>query len=106
MVADDKPQHAQHHISSLAELWGVFFSLVALTILTVAASTLSLGEWDLIVALVIAGVKASLVVFCFMHLRHDKGFNVILFLGAILFLVLFLSVTLIDISDLNGRSIK
>lgn len=97
----DSKTTASPHVASLWELWGVFLALTGLTVLTVTASQLSIGDWDIVVALGIAGVKAALVATCFMHLRHDKGFNIVLLLGAIAFLALFLAVTMIDIVQLG-----
>ena len=54
---------------------------------------------NLFVALLIATVKAGLVVTYFMHLRWDKKFHLILFLTSVLFLILFLSISLTDRSE-------
>ena len=44
----------------------------------------------------IATVKATLVALYFMHLRYDKGFHTIVIIGALLFVGLFVSLTLLD----------
>jgi len=41
-------------------------------------------------------VKASLVVLFFMHLRWDKPFNAIVFIGCLIFVGLFISLALLD----------
>ena len=46
--------------------------------------------------MVIATIKATLVAVFFMHLIHDKGVNVLFFLGSVIFAGLFLAVALGD----------
>lgn len=80
-------------------VWGllaVFFALVFLTIVTVAQANLELGGYDVLASMIIATIKASLVVFFFMHLAFYKAYNAILFLGSLLFVTLFLAFTLMD----------
>ncbi len=88
---DDGAVHA--HISNLPFLVGIFGTLVALTILTVAASYVDFGEGNTVIALIIATMKAGLVATFFMHLRYDKLFNTLAFLSAFLFLAVFLMLT-------------
>ena len=88
--------HGVGHIVPFKYLLGVFIALVFLTILTVAASMVDFGEFNLIVALAIAVVKATLVVLIFMHLRWDKPFNAIVFVGCLIFVGLFISLALMD----------
>ena len=90
------PHHGVGHVVSLGLLAKVFAALVILTVITVAASELNFGEFNLIVALAIAVVKASLVVLFFMHLYWDKPFNSIVFIGCLIFVALFISLALLD----------
>jgi cytochrome c oxidase subunit IV len=84
------------HIVPMPVLLAVFAALLAFTVLTVAAARFDLGSWNLIVAMVIATVKASLVVLYFMHLRYDQPFNALIFIAALVFLSLFISLALLD----------
>jgi len=52
---------------------GVFLALIALTITTVAISKIELGEYNFIVAMTIAVIKGSLVVWFFMHVRQASS---------------------------------
>ena len=53
---------------------GVFVALAIATVITVAASTIDLGgHLNMGVALLIAGVKASLVAAIFMHLKWERS---------------------------------
>jgi cytochrome c oxidase subunit 4 len=87
---------AYAHVMPLPILFGVFIALLALTGVTVGVTYFDLGNWNLIVAMAIATVKAVLVALFFMHLRYDNPFNAIVFLAALLFIALFISVTLFD----------
>lgn len=77
-------------------LAAVFVALILLTALTVAATKVDLGNLNLYAALAIAGVKATLVALYFMHLRYDRPFNLVVFLGCLVFVVLFISLVLTD----------
>ena len=62
----------------------VFLALIALTISTVLISKIELGEYNFIVAMTIAVIKASLVVWFFMHVNQSSSMTK-LFVGAGLF---------------------
>ena len=89
-------QEKYAHAVSLPVLAAVFAALLLLTLLTVAATWYDLGSWNLIIALGIATLKAALVVLFFMHLRYDNPFYAIVFITALLFVALFLGLTLLD----------
>ena len=97
---DDYHHHA--HISTIRSNTIVFFCLIGLTLLTVGAYTVRLGEYNLAVALVIAAMKASLVCTWFMHLKYEQRFNTLFFLGAFLFVTVFVGYTVNDTSH-RGR---
>jgi cytochrome c oxidase subunit 4 len=93
-MTTDSP--ALGHVVPLGTLAAVFVALVALTGLTVAAANVDLGNLNLYIALAVAGAKAALVVLYFMHLRYDRPFLMVLFLGCLGFVVLFISLVLTD----------
>lgn len=84
------------HIVPFRVLAGVWGALLVLTVLTVAATLVDLGSFNLWLALGIATLKASLVILYFMHMRYDRPFHAIVFVSALLFLTLFVSVSLLD----------
>jgi cytochrome c oxidase subunit IV len=84
------------HIVPLRVLLTVFAALLTLTFVTVAATWFDFGGWALAIALGIATVKATLVALYFMHLRYDNPFYAVVFLAALLFLAILLSLTLLD----------
>ena len=92
---DDGAVHV--HIASTQFYVGIFAALICLTIATVKVSYYDFGSANIIIAIVIATTKASLVAAFFMHLRHDKLFNTISLLGAFLFLGVFILLTNDDI---------
>jgi cytochrome c oxidase subunit 4 len=87
------------HVAPLPVLAAVFAALMALTVLTVyaASSPIDFGTWSLWIAMGIAAVKGALVVLYFMHLRYDHPFNAIIFIVALLFVAVFISITLLDV---------
>jgi len=88
------------HVMSMQMLLGVYAVLIVLTVLTVTAAMpqFDFGGWNLWIAMIIATAKASLVALYFMHLRYDNPFNGIIFVTALLFLGIFLSITLLDVT--------
>ena len=72
-------------------------TLLFLTIVTVLATKIDFGaNINLAIAMVIAVIKATLVVLFFMHLRYDRLFHSVIFVSAILAAALFVGFTLMD----------
>ena len=59
----------QEHVATKRAYFGVFAALMLLLIATVAAARVDLGPFNDVVWVVIAVVKAALVLLFFMHLR-------------------------------------
>ena len=76
MSHSDSADHAQHeapgHVVPLAVFNRVLIALLVLTFLTVAISRLDLGAWNIVGAMVIASIKASLVIAFFMHGKYEN----------------------------------
>ena len=98
--ADDGEVHA--HISSVPFYVAVFVGLLILTVATVGQSYVDLGKANLIFVILIATMKASLVVTFFMHLKWDNKFNALIFLSTIFFIGVFFTYTLND-TDKRGE---
>ena len=98
--ADDGAVHA--HISSVPFYVAVFVGLLLLTLATVGQSYVDLGKANLIFVILIATMKASLVVTFFMHLKWDNKFNALIFLSTIFFIGVFFAYTLND-TDKRGE---
>lgn len=106
-MADSSHNHDAHDDHGLAHpvplqlLFAVFFTLVGLTVLTVYTGSLSLGGFDLGLAMIIATCKASLVCLIFMHLKYDKPFLGMIFLFSVIFVGLFLAFVFLDSNEYN-----
>lgn len=100
MSTASESSHGGHggvgHVMPLKVLVGIFASLLVLTVVTVAVTYVDLGSINLLVAMGVATVKASLVALYFMHLRYDRPFNAVVFISALLFVTLFITFTLLD----------
>jgi cytochrome c oxidase subunit 4 len=88
-VADNnKPKQgahaAAHGIGRYAIVWA---ALLVFTGLTIWTGRMDLGAANIIIALVIATTKATLVVLFFMHLWDMGGVNRLVFVVSVLFLV-------------------
>jgi cytochrome c oxidase subunit 4 len=75
----------------------IFGSLLMLTGLTTGMAYVDLGEWNTIVALIIAGCKATLVILFFMHLRWSTRLMRVVLLSSLLWLAILLSLTTTDV---------
>jgi cytochrome c oxidase subunit 4 len=80
----------------------VWIALVVLATVTLFVSRASIGEWGIVVALVIASAKAALVLAYFMHLVHDRPLNRFVIVIAIGFVVLLVAGVL---GDVGTRSV-
>ncbi|NOY91959.1 MAG: hypothetical protein GXP55_12250 [Deltaproteobacteria bacterium] len=96
---DDGEVH--HHVASARRHVIVLLALLGFTALTVGAYTINLGEWNLVAAVVISTLKAALVVWFFMELKDDVAFNRLVFLGAVIFIGLFMAYTMNDTRHRN-----
>jgi cytochrome c oxidase subunit IV len=85
------------HVAPMSLLIGVLGALIILTVLTVGVTAVDLGsQGNLVVAMIVATVKAILVMGFFMHLFWDSKFNVIAFTSSFLFVILFLAMAVLD----------
>ena len=93
------------HVMRRRVLFRVLAALLVLTYVTVAVTSFDFGRWNLVVAMAIAVVKASLVLMFFMHLKYDKIFHTVVFVSAILAASLFVGFTLMDTSQYQHTNI-
>jgi len=91
----------QGHVVPKRLYFFIFGTLLALTALTTAMAYVDLGEWNTIVALVIACCKATLVVLFFMHLRWSTGLMRTVLLSALLWLAILIGLTTTDFFSRN-----
>ena len=102
----------KHHITPLKTYLIVFFSLLFLTAITVYSAQYDFGSFNIVLALIIASFKSSLVLLFFMHLYYDNKINLIFILGSVLFLAIFIGITMIDTNqrttlyDIRGKLVN
>ena len=86
------------HIFSYKTLFYVLVALLALTGVTVGASYVHLGKFNVWVALVIASLKATLVLMVFMHLKFEGRALILSFLSTVFFLAIMIGFTFWDVA--------
>ena len=103
---DDDGHHGLAHVAPVKVLLATGGSLLILTIVTVLATKVDFGaNINLALAMAIAVVKATLVVLFFMHLRYDRLFHSVIFVGALLAASLFVGFTLMDTNQYQQTNI-
>jgi cytochrome c oxidase subunit 4 len=92
-----------HHvpIPKVGTLVGVWAALIVLTGLTSAVSYLELGEWNIVVALLIALTKASLVAWIFMGVRYSTTLTRLFCVAGLVWLAIMVLITYSDYSTRN-----
>lgn len=69
---DDQKSHATQHAHGYGIYFLVWFALMVLTGITVAVAGINVGRFTVATALIIATVKAYLVLTIFMQLRSES----------------------------------
>jgi cytochrome c oxidase subunit 4 len=102
----DDDHHGISHVASLKVLLGTGGTLLVLTLVTVLATKVDFGaNINLALAMLIAVTKATLVILFFMHLKYDRLFHTVVFVGAILAASLFVGFTLMDSNQYQQTNI-
>ena len=85
-------------VKFLAFICGILLFLTAVTVWVSRYdfTEINIAEMGIITALAVATVKATIVGLYFMHLRWDRPFIGFIFVGSILFVVLFIGIALTD----------
>jgi cytochrome c oxidase subunit IV len=94
--------HTEHAVDTKAEATKYLITLFALLILTgitVGASYINFGSGNIVIALTIATIKATIVALIFMHLLHDKPVNAVIAVAGFIFLGIFLMFDFIDVDS-------
>ncbi len=99
------------HIVPIKFLVFICCLLLFLTAVTVWISRydfteINIAEMGIIMALLVATVKATFVGLYFMHLRWDRPFLGFVFVGSLLFVVLFIGLALTDTMEYQPEIIK
>jgi cytochrome c oxidase subunit 4 len=89
------------HVSPVSLYVTIFMSLMVLTGVTVYSAFVDLGFLNFPVAMLIAGFKASLVVWYFMHVKYQSHLTKLTVATGLFFLFILLGMTLIDYVSKN-----
>ena len=91
---DDQP--IVGHLVPMSILVWTTVALLFLTVVTVAVRYIDVGEFNIVIAIGIAVLKATLVALFFMHLKWDRPFNQIVFVACMAFVILLIVLTVLD----------
>ena len=94
MARTDPPPAS--HVDSLITCLVIFTLLMLLLIATVAIASFDLGRLNIVAALLIAVIKALLVILFFMHVRHNSRMTWVFVLAGFFWLGILLSLTLTE----------
>jgi cytochrome c oxidase subunit IV len=89
-------EHTHEHDHGAGVYVKTLIALLILTIITVGASYIDFGSGNIVIALFIASIKATLVALFFMHLRSEKPVNAVIACAGFLFLGIFLMFCFLD----------
>ena len=97
-MANSHPGHyaPESHILPVSMYIIIWAALMVGTALTVLAASVELGMFNIVVALVIATIKGTLVVLFFMHLKYSTKLTMVTVVAALFWLFIMFSLTLTD----------
>ncbi|HKW33766.1 MAG TPA: cytochrome C oxidase subunit IV family protein [Candidatus Acidoferrum sp.] len=96
-------EHSEHIVSPKIYV-AIFLVLIVGTSLTVWAAFQNFHQFNIVIALGIASVKASLVVLYFMHARYSPKRTQLVIVCAIFWLAIMLALTLADYRTRQPRA--
>ena len=89
-------EHTIEHITSSGLYVAIWVILMVLTGTTVFAASVDLGIFNIVVALLIATIKGTLVVLFFMHLKYSPKLTMATVIAAMFFMFLLFSLSMTD----------
>ncbi len=99
-------EHTEHHIVPIRVYLGVFLALMVFTAITVFVAKFDLehiwGPMNILVAMLVAVVKATLVVLYFMHVRYSSRLTQVIVVAGVFWLLILLAFTLSDYFSRSG----
>ncbi len=85
-----------HHITSNKTYIIVWLALMVMTVVTVYISYINFGVLNIVIALVVASIKASIVALYFMHLKFEDSITWVFALFPLSLLALLIAMTMTD----------
>ena len=100
-------EHTENHIVSPGTYLAIISTLLTLTGITVWAAFVNLRQFNIVVALAIATLKATLVVLFFMHAKYSPRRTQLVIVAGLFWLGLLLFMTMSDyISRVDYRGVR
>jgi cytochrome c oxidase subunit IV len=84
------------HVASVKSYVGIFLALMVLTTITVLVAYVNLGQFNKVIALGIASIKATLVILYFMHVKYSSRLTKLVVVSGFFFLAILLGLTMTD----------
>ncbi|MCB0193228.1 MAG: cytochrome C oxidase subunit IV family protein [Anaerolineae bacterium] len=102
MADQHHEEHGEHgiHITPVSTYLMVFAGLMVLLALTLFVGYTNFGAFDKSITVAVAIVKASLIMYFFMHLRHSSG---LVWVFGVLGFFFFIIMLLIGMGDYAAR---
>jgi cytochrome c oxidase subunit 4 len=88
-------EYIEHHVPK-STYFTVFGGLMALTLITAAVAFVDLGRLNVVVALAVAVLKASMVVLFFMHVKYSPTLIKLVIVAALVWLAFLFGIVLSD----------
>ena len=88
---------SKNHIVPFKTYLWVLISLLFLTVVTVGAAQIDFGAFNAFLAMLIATLKAALVLLYFMHLKYDDKIYWLVFGSAVFFVIVLFFFSKLDI---------
>lgn len=86
----------EHPIASPRTYWLTYIALLVLLGLTIVAALVDLGPFNVVVSLVIASMKAALVILFFMHVRFSRKLTRLFAVGGFFWLLILFGLLFAD----------
>ena len=91
----------EHHVVSPGLYLLILLALLVCTGITVWAAYIDLKQWNIVLALLIATFKMSLVILFFMHGKYSPKRTQLVIVAGFFWLVIMLGLTMIDYKTRN-----
>jgi cytochrome c oxidase subunit 4 len=88
---------SEHHIVPPRVYYGVFGALMFFTVVTYLVAKVDLGSFNLVVALTIAIIKATLVILFFMHVKYSTTLTKAIVASGFFFFLIMIFFTMNDL---------
>ncbi len=86
----------ESHVVPISLYVAIWATLMVCTGLTVFAASVDLGIFNIVVALLIATIKGTLVVLFFMHLRYSTKLTMVTVIAALFWLLILFTLSMTD----------